>query len=182
MEPPADRYRRRAAEFARVIADVPVDRWSRMSPCPEWTALDVVRHVVDSQGMFLGFVGDAMPPGPSVDDDVVGAFLHATGTIQQHLDDPERSARTFEGLMGTQTFAQAVDRFLSFDLVVHRWDVARATGGDERIDPVDVDALQRSAEGMGDAMRGPGAFGAEVAVSDDADAQDRLLAFLGRVP
>jgi uncharacterized protein (TIGR03086 family) len=182
MESPADRYRRRAAAFARLIAAIPVDRWGRQSPCPDWTALDVVRHVVDSQGMFLGFVGDVMPPGPAVDDDPLGAFLHATGAVQQRLDDPELSARTFEGFSGTQSFTQSVDRFLSFDLVVHRWDVARATGGDESIEAADVDALQAAAEALGDAMRGPGAFGPEVPVADDAGPQDRLLAFLGREP
>jgi uncharacterized protein (TIGR03086 family) len=182
MESPADRYRRRAAEFARVIAAVPDDRWQRPSPCPDWTASDVVAHVVDSQALFLGFVGDAMPPGPDAGDDALGAFLHATANIQERLDDPEASTRTFEGFMGTQTFTQAVDRFLSFDLVVHRWDLARATGGDESIDPADVAALQASADALGDAMRGPGAFGAAVPVADDASAQDRLLAFLGREP
>jgi uncharacterized protein (TIGR03086 family) len=182
MESPADRYRRRAAAFAEVIAAVPADRWASRSPCPDWTALDVVRHVVESQATFLNFVESAMPPGPAVDDDPLGAFVHATGTIQANLDDPDVAGRTFEGMMGTQTFTQAVDRFLSFDLVVHRWDIARATGGDESIDPGDVEALQASAESMGAAMRGPWAFGTEVPVADDANPQERLLAFLGREP
>jgi hypothetical protein len=33
---------------------------------------------------------------------------------------------------------------------------------------------------MGDAMRGPGAFGPELEAPEDADEQTRLLAFLGR--
>ena len=33
-----------------------------------------------------------------------------------------------------------------------------------------------------EAMRGPGAFGPEVEVADDAPDQDKLLAFLGRQP
>ena len=32
------------------------------------------------------------------------------------------------------------------------------------------------------AMRGPGAFGPEVDVADDASDQDKLMAFLGRQP
>jgi hypothetical protein len=39
------------------------------------------------------------------------------------------------------------------------------------------------AEGFpSEAMRGPGAFGPEVEVPDDASDQDKLLAFLGRRP
>ncbi len=32
-------------------------RWDSPSPCEEWTARDVVGHVVETQGMFLGLVG-----------------------------------------------------------------------------------------------------------------------------
>ena len=35
---------------------------------------------------------------------------------------------------------------------------------------------------MGDVLRGPGAFGPEVPAPEGADAQARLLAFLGRRP
>ncbi len=82
--------------------------------------------------------------------------------------------------MGRQTFESAVDRFLAFDLVVHGWDLAHATGLDDRIPPADLERVRAQAEGFGDAMRSPQAFGAEVEVPPGADAQARLLAFLGR--
>jgi uncharacterized protein (TIGR03086 family) len=66
------------------------------------------------------------------------------------------------------------------DLVVHRWDLARATGGDEHIDDADIARLTEAAAGFGEMIRSPGVCGPELAVADDADDQTRLLAFLGR--
>ncbi len=57
-----------------------------------------------------------------------------------------------------------------------------ATGLDERIAPDDVERTQAQADAFGDAMRGPRAFGAPVDPPPGADAQARLLAFLGRRP
>ncbi len=179
----AERYERRANAFTDKVAAVPDDQWSAPSPCEEWTARDVVEHVVNSQGMFLGFVGREQVDLPSLDDDPEGAVRAATGRILQDLKDPDLAAETFEGFMGTQAFEASVDRFLSADLVVHGWDLARATGQDDTIPTEDVTALHAS---LGDfpeeAMRSPGAFGPEVEVADDASDQDKLIAFLGRRP
>jgi uncharacterized protein (TIGR03086 family) len=179
----SDRYARLAAAFADKVAAVPDDAWSNPTPCEEWEARDIVRHVVDTQGMFLGMVGREMGDLPSVDDDPEGAVRAATGRTLHDLEDPDLAAETFEGMMGTQRYEEAVDRFLSADLIVHGWDLAKATGQDTDITGEDVAALRRMADGFpSEAIRGPGAFGPEVEVGDDASEQDRILAYLGRHP
>jgi uncharacterized protein (TIGR03086 family) len=176
----AQRYRRLSSAFADKVAAVPDDRWGSPSPCQDWTARDVVQHVVDSSGMFFGFVSREPPDAPSVEEDPVAAFDTIRTAVQADLDDPERAGTEFEGYSGRSTFADAVDRFLAFDLVVHGWDLARATGLDEAIDPAELDRIAETAETMGPMLRSSGAFGAEVEVAPDADQQTRLLAFLGR--
>jgi len=176
----AERYRRLSSAFADKVAAVPEDRWGSPSPCEGWTASDVVQHVVDSSGMFFGFVGRETPESPSVDEDPVAAFDAVRTAVQADLDDPDRAGTTFEGFSGPSTFGDAVDRFLAFDLVVHGWDLARATGLDEAIDPAELGRIAEAAEAMGPMLRSSGAFGPEVAVGPDADQQTRLLAFLGR--
>jgi uncharacterized protein (TIGR03086 family) len=179
----SERYARRAAAFADVAAAVDDGGWAAQSPCEEWTARDVVRHVVDTQGMFLGFVGREMDELPSVDDDPLAAVRGATARIQADLEDPALAAETFDGMMGTQAFESAVDRFLSADLVMHRWDLATATGQDATIPAQDLAEMQEAIKQFpAEAMRGPGAFGPEVEVPDDASDQDKLVAFLGRRP
>lgn len=176
----ADRYRRLSEAFAAKVAAVPSERWDAPSPCAGWTARDVVRHVAQTQGMFLGFVDRPVPDGPSVDDDPAAAFDAARATVQAELDDPERAAAEFDGMMGRSTFEAAVGRFLCTDLVVHGWDLARAAGLDERIDSADVTRVREVADSFGDALRSPQAFGPAIEPPADADEQTKMLAFLGR--
>ena len=176
----ADRYRRLSDDFAATVAAVPGDRWDAQSPCEDWKARDVVRHVVDTSGMFLGFVGKELGEVPPVDDDPVAAWDHARSRIQAELDDPERAATTFTGLMGESTFEAAVDRFLCTDLVVHRWDLATATGQDVRLDPAEMAAVRESMAPRADQMRTPGALGPELTPPPGADEQTAFLAWAGR--
>lgn len=180
----ADRYRRRAALVADTIAAVPSSAWSDPSPCEGWTARDVVRHLVETQGMFAGMVGRELEPGPSVDDDPAGAWAAGSGQTQTALDDPDLAAVEFDGVTGRSSFAAATDRFLSLDLVAHRWDLATAAGLDSAIPPVDLDLMEEAvrlmSEQPGEMMRQGGAFGPELDPPADADRQTTLLAFLGR--
>jgi uncharacterized protein (TIGR03086 family) len=178
----SERYRRLADAFAAKIAAVPDDAWSNPSPCEDWTARDIVTHVVGTQGMFEGLVGRSIGDLPSVEEDPAAAWDAARAVIQRNLEDPEKASVEFDGFSGRSTFEAAVDRFLCTDLVVHGWDLARATGQDDRIDPEDVVRVQGVAESFGDAMRGPQAFGPAVEPPEGADDQARLIAFLGRRP
>jgi hypothetical protein len=75
-------------------------------------------------------------------------------------------------------------RFACFDLLVHRWDLARATGltSHEAMPDDQVASAFEVCRSLGDNLRQPGVCGPEVAVADDADEQTRFLAVLGRQP
>jgi uncharacterized protein (TIGR03086 family) len=182
MSTVADRYARLAEAFTTKIAAVAPEHWSNASPCAEWTARDIVGHVVDTHGMFLGFVGQELGAIPTAADDPAGAFAGARAAVQANLDDPARAMAEYDGFFGLTTFETAVDGFLCFDLVVHGWDLARATGLDERIEPDEVARVRERAAGFGDMLRTQGVCGPEVEVAADADDQTKLLAFLGRRP
>jgi uncharacterized protein (TIGR03086 family) len=177
----ADRYRKLAAQMESRIAAVSEDQWSNESPCEGWTARDVVRHVVDTSGMMLGFIDERVPDGaPSVDDDPLGAFRAARDSMQAALDDPARADQEFDGMTGRTTFARTVDQFASADLVVHQWDLARAVGQDERLDIDEVRKLDAALRAAGDMVRTPGVFGPAIEPAPDADEQTRFLNFAGR--
>ena len=84
--------------------------------------------------------------------------------------------------IGEMPLTEAIDRFYTADVFMHTWDLARATGQDDRLDPRVLRRAARrdGADGGGDASSGQ--YGPPVPVPDDADAQTRLLGFIGRDP
>jgi uncharacterized protein (TIGR03086 family) len=180
MSEVSERYDRLSAAFAAKAAAVSPDRWAAPSPCEDWTAREVVGHVVDSHATFLGLIGEPAPDGPSVESDPSGAFDAARAAVLERLEDPAVATRTYEGQLGVRTFEWAVDRFLSFDLVVHGWDLARATGQDEAIPDEELERVSATAGDMGDMGRAPGVLGPPLDPPPGADEQTRVLAFLGR--
>ncbi|BCO35690.1 hypothetical protein [Mycobacterium heckeshornense] len=71
---------------------------------------------------------------------------------------------------------------LTRDVLVHTWDLARAVGADDRLDPNWCALFFGQLPAEPDALRASGMFAAPVAVDDDTDIQSRLLARLGRDP
>lgn len=63
-----------------------------------------------------------------------------------------------------------------------RWDLARATGQDDRLDAGFCAALLAGMTPLDEILRSSGQYGPRVATPDDADAQTRLLGFIGRDP
>jgi uncharacterized protein (TIGR03086 family) len=77
---------------------------------------------------------------------------------------------------------RAVDQFYTADVFMHTWDLARATGQDDRLDAGLCGQLLAGMEQFEEAMRSSGEFGARVEVPEDAEPQIRLLGFIGRDP
>jgi len=176
----SERYRQVADGFSARAKAVPDDGWDRPSPCEKWTARDVVGHVATTSGLFVGRVGYELPKGPSADDDPVGAWETARAGVQAALEDPSVATREHERGMGRMTLETTVGMFGIGDVLVHTWDLARATGLDEHLDPDEVRRLLVVMEPNDAAMRQGTAFGPKVPCADDADEQTKLLAFTGR--
>jgi uncharacterized protein (TIGR03086 family) len=184
----ADRYRARADAFERKVAAVRPHQWTNQSPCAEWNARDVVNHIVDMHGVMLSPLGRGLAPAPSVAEDPLGAFVAARADVTAVLVDPDLAGTEFNArFVGPITVEQHIDQVVSADLVIHGWDLARATGQDDVIHPVDVERAwqdwERSVQTVGlEILRMPGVYGPEVKVSGEAPSQDRLLGQLGRSP
>ena len=185
----ADRYRRRADLFEAKVAAAEPERWADPSPCDEWTARDVVGHIIDMHGVMLRPLGRELSLAPSLDEDPLGAFRSARADVEALLADRAVATTECATPMGTMTIEEHIDGVVSTDLVVHGWDLARALGQDDTIDPAEVERLYPGAAEMPPEMHIPGAFGPgivvfgpEVPVPGDAPLQDRLLGLMGRDP
>ncbi|BCB74042.1 TIGR03086 family metal-binding protein [Phytohabitans flavus] len=181
MSDASERYRRLSSAFTAKIEAVPPNMWAAQTPCTDWSVRDLVRHVVEMNGVHSRRIGRPPPTGPGVDDDPSGAFSSVRDHVQADLDDPAQAEVEFDGPLGWCTYAYAIDRFICFELAIHGWDLARATGQDERIEPSEVARLWEAVELAGEKnLRYGDAFRGTVTPADGADEQARLLAYLGR--
>ena len=184
MASPADEHRRVAAAFTATVEGTPPAAWDDPAPPEGWVARDVVRHLLEWFPAFLrASTGIALPTGPSVDDDPAAAWRTQADAVQALLDDPIEAEREHDfAHLGTMPLAQAIDRIYTGDVFLHRWDLARATGQDETLDPAKCAEMLAGMLPMDDALRQSGHYGPRVEVPDDADVQTKLLAFIGRTP
>ena len=180
----ADEHRRIAGQFTTTVEGVPPTAWDNPAPVEGWVARDVVRHLVEWFPAFLdGATGITLPAGPSVDDDPAGAWRTQTDAVQALLDDQATAEREYDlPHIGRMPLEQAVDMIYTADVFMHRWDLARATGQDETLDPEKCAEMLAGMLPMDDVLRQSGQYGPRVAVPDDADVQTKLLAFIGRTP
>jgi uncharacterized protein (TIGR03086 family) len=182
MSEALDRYELVAAGFDRVVKAVPADGWLAQSPCEDWTARDVVAHVVRNHRSMAAAASGTEATEMNANEDPVAAWSEAYDTIRRLTKEPDVMAALVNGPGGQVPFEQALGSLVSMDTHVHTWDLAHAIGRDERLDPEMISFTRAMLEPMGDMIRRPGVFGAEVQAPDGADEQTRLLCFLGRHP
>jgi len=180
----AERYRRVASGFTQRVSAIHGDAWSLPAPCAGWVALDIVRHLVDWVPPFLADgAGVTLVVEPSVDTDPVAAWLSLSDGIQSLLDDPEQAGRSFDhSHVGHHRLDDAVMMFILPDVLIHTWDLARATGLDKTLEADEVVRMFDGIHEVDALLRESGQYGPKIEVAAAADVQTQLIAFLGRRP
>ena len=178
---PAERHRAVTAGFtARVLG---ASDWEAPAPVSGWRARDVVGHLIEWFPDFLtSATGLVLDRGPTPESDPVDAWQVHSKAVQQLLDGPLSATPFRHPMVGEMPLPTAVDRFYTTDVFLHTWDLARATGQDERLDPRECADLLAEMAPIEELMRSSGQYGPRVPVPGDAAAQTRLLAFIGRDP
>lgn len=178
---PSERHRAVSAGFTARV-DGATD-WDAPAPVAGWTARDVVAHLTSWFPAFLESATDLrLERGPSPDEDPVGAWRVHADAVQRLLDGPDAAVTFRHPMVGEMPLPVAVDQFYSTDVFLHTWDLARATGQDERLDADHCAALLAGMTPIEERLRSSGQYGPRVDVPADADAQTRLLGFIGRDP
>jgi uncharacterized protein (TIGR03086 family) len=179
MSDPARWHEQVAGAFGARVAGT-LD-WDAPTPVPGWRARDVVGHLTEwFPGFLAGGAGIDLPrPGP----DPVASWNAQAAAVQAILDDPASAQRVLRNPhLGEVPLPDAIDRFYTADVFMHTWDLARATGQDDRLDPEFCARLVAGMEPIEEVMRSSGQYGPRVPVPPDADPQTRLLGFIGRDP
>ncbi|MEO6943555.1 MAG: TIGR03086 family metal-binding protein [Lacisediminihabitans sp.] len=168
-------------EFARALQAV--TDWDAPTPDTEWNVRMLVTHVVQEQQWV--------------------PQLLAGRTVQQakrhlgRLSDDLRAEWRLYSLAATAAWDEAKPgtrvrlsydtvpvldylREQTSDVTIHAWDLARATGADESIDPALIEAVWTVFEPQKETLSASGLYALPVRLADDAPLQSRLLAVTGR--
>jgi uncharacterized protein (TIGR03086 family) len=178
-----------AAETARIVVDAAnTKNLEQTTPCTDWDLRTLLNHTI----LWTSYSAERRAYGESVAEQLMSRdFTAEPGYAQayqaqiaravQAWSDPEAWQREL-GVMGSTTPAADVAAMLIAEMVLHGWDVARATGQDYHCDDEVAQAVLNTVEAQGDLFRQYQGFAAVVPVPDDATAFDRALALSGRDP
>ncbi|MCZ2857020.1 TIGR03086 family metal-binding protein [Blastococcus sp. VKM Ac-2987] len=180
MTPTATSYASADRPLTALLDAVPPAGWAGPSPCEGWTAADVVGHLVETQRQFLTTHGVDLGEAPDVAADPAAAWRAHAQRVARAVSDDAVAAREFDGFFGPTTVGAAFEQFYVWDMVVHRWDVARAVGADAGLTDEELDRIEAGADSFGPALHMDGICRPALDAPADADRATRALARLGR--
>jgi uncharacterized protein (TIGR03086 family) len=163
-----------------VLRRLTPDDLGRATPCAEFTVGEVGEHVVRSM-VLLGSVAGA---------DSAPAFA-ASGSLDKRVAvtaEAALEAWRWRGLGGSVAVGRstlAADlavEIIPLELLVHGWDVARATGAQIDVAPEVACYVLEQARSLVTPDKRGRSFAAEVPAGASATVLERLIAFTGRDP
>lgn len=134
-----DRFLLACAGFEARLRVVRDDDWDRPTPCDEWTVRQLVNHVTRGNLNYTALVRGAtaedflrLRDADALGADPLAAYARSTSECATAFDGV--LDRVLDYPLGEVTGAQAL-AVRTTDTVVHTWDLARAVGADEDLDP-----------------------------------------------
>lgn len=187
---PFDVLDRAASGFAVVLAQVDPTQWADATGNEGQDVRALADHVIGGDRMAAVILaggsredGLAQFARSAGDEDLVVAFEESRAA--------QAEAFAVPGVLDRTVHHPAMDMpgslllgFRTSEYALHGWDLARAIGADDTIDPVVVQAVWEFTLPLADLMAASGMFGtgASGTVADDAPPQTRLLDLTGRRP
>ena len=176
MDTRIEDYLTNADRFSAVVAGA--HDWDAQSPCEDWTAADVLSHVVDTQRDFLDKRGADLDELAATDP--AARWDTHVEQVRGVVADEAFVTEEYDGYFGRTTIADTMANFYGFDMLVHRWDLARGAGADVEFTDAELDRIEQAVAGFGDHLYADGICEPPVEVSADASRRERVLATMGR--
>ncbi len=173
-------------EFGRRLSLVHHGNWTFPTPCPDWDVRHLSAHVIGGNRFAVHVLG-GMPAmeaiehvmsAPQLGDDAVAAWISTRAAQAAAFRVENDVHRPIDHPLGQISVRQFLE-FRLFDITLHAWDLARAIGADERLDPDLADVVLNIVE------NGPPGMGFGIAAlglaAPHASAQGKLLDLSGRL-
>jgi uncharacterized protein (TIGR03086 family) len=178
-----------AAEAARVVNTIPADQdMNVLTPCTEWDLRTLLNHTI----LWTAYSAEQRAYGKSVADDLMSKdFAAEPGYAADYEEQIGRAVKAWSdpaawdrelGVMGASTKAADIAAMLIAEMVLHGWDIARATGQEYRSDEAVAANVLTTVQAQGELFRKYQGFADIIAVPDTASTLDRALALSGRDP
>jgi uncharacterized protein (TIGR03086 family) len=175
--------------FGALVTNINDRQWAQPTACSEWDVRTLVNHLVFEQvwarpmleGKTIEEVGDRFD-GDLLGDDPVGAWRRASEESREAFLSDGALEGTINSSMGPSPARQYLGE-MTFDLVMHRWDLGQGLGIEQRFSDDELALIEQGKEGMAsmaDQLVAAGIFAQPPGLADDADRQSALLAAFGR--
>ncbi len=180
-------YQRALLHTGRIVVGVRPEHLTMPTPCRDWDVRLLLNHIIGGNYMCAEVAAGGRADSTGVMDDYTlpdpgSNYVASAEAVLAAWAAPGAMERRCHMSFGDIPAPAAVSiHFL--DIVVHGWDLARATGQDTTIDAdLAAEALDISHGLLSPELRETGVFGPEIPISEDNPLHDRLAAFMGRRP
>jgi len=172
--------------FEHVLKQAKPTAFKRKAPCDGWTGKDVYEHALSNMAMIKAFAatGKGSKSSPKLGADPVGAWVKLREQTLEALDHAHVLEAIAHDPFGPEFGPIPMDALVGFmaaDLLPHTWDMARTAKVSERLDPTLVKHTLATWKALPEeVLRMEGMMAAAVKPAAGADAQTKMLSFLGR--
>jgi uncharacterized protein (TIGR03086 family) len=178
-----------AAEAARVVAGAAnAENLDQKTPCTDWDLRTLLNHTI----LWTSYSAERRAHGESVAEELMSKdFTAEPGYAQAYQAQIAKAVQAWSSpeawagdrnVMGSATPAADIAAMLIAEMVLHGWDIAKATGQDYHCDDAVAANVLGTVEAQGELFRQYQGFAAIVPVPDHATTLDRALALSGRDP
>ena len=180
------------ASTTEIVKRTPARQMDAPTPCAEWDVRALLNHIIGTLWLADGLFADRAPrymmaPGglPSADlagSDPAAAYSEASSAALAAARSGDALTRVHVTPLGEMP-GPVLAGFTTLDVLMHGWDLAKATGKPAELDErLAAHALEFAEQALASPESRGARIGPAVAVGADASVTQRLAAFLGRQP
>jgi uncharacterized protein (TIGR03086 family) len=185
-------FEQAVASTAQIVKGVRADQLSAPTPCSDWDVHALLNHMIGTLWLGGALLSDAapryamlpggLPDGDLAGDDPAGAYAEGAAAALAAAGTGDALTRVHVTPLGEMP-GPVLAGFTTLDIVVHGWDLAKATGQHATLDAALAGhVLDFAHQALSTEETRAGRIGPAVAVPAGAPITDRLTGFLGRQP
>jgi len=179
---PLDRFDRAAATATTVVEAITPQQYDDPTPCSNWNVRQLLNHLTGGTKIFTVMVTGGQPVDRTADHvgpDHAASFRTAVADLRAALAADGALDGVYAGPLG-EASGTMLARMRTNEMMVHGWDLARATGQSTDLDPELAAECIEDIRRVQESGRAQPMFAPMQDAPADATVADRLAAAAGR--